>query len=243
MTKYQCIECGKKVQKLYQEYKTGTIKMSHCEFCKEIADKYIEYDPVIIFLDALLLQRQAYRHILINTKFDSHWKLALLLCMCDAFIKLVIQRTALASQNSDSEPFNYVFIGLELYLNFIVAATELIMLLVSVLTTDALKNLWQHRNLKSMSTHQITKAVIIANMWHILAIPALLWGQVYSNLYLWLSHGFVCISTFQALRVVTQEDNHFWVAVCVGVGFAAQMLVSGFIDDLFVSGYLDKSMW
>ena len=37
--------------------------------CNEVADKYIEYDTVIIFLDVLLLQRPAYRHILINSEF------------------------------------------------------------------------------------------------------------------------------------------------------------------------------
>lgn len=37
--------------------------------CNEVADKYIEYDTVIIFLDVLLLQRPAYRHILINSNF------------------------------------------------------------------------------------------------------------------------------------------------------------------------------
>ena len=30
-------------------------------------DKYVEYDPVIIFLDALLHKPQAYRHIILNT--------------------------------------------------------------------------------------------------------------------------------------------------------------------------------
>ena len=40
--------------------------------CNEVADKYIEYDSIIIFLDILLLQRPAYRHILINSKFKVH---------------------------------------------------------------------------------------------------------------------------------------------------------------------------
>ena len=35
--------------------------------CGHVADKYIEYDPVVIFLDALLHKPQAYRHMLFNT--------------------------------------------------------------------------------------------------------------------------------------------------------------------------------
>ena len=37
--------------------------------CDETVDKYIEFDKVIIFLDALLHKPQAYRHILFNEKF------------------------------------------------------------------------------------------------------------------------------------------------------------------------------
>ena len=33
---------------------------------KEVADKYIEYDNVILFLDIMLLKPQAYRHLMYN---------------------------------------------------------------------------------------------------------------------------------------------------------------------------------
>ena len=36
------------------------------EKCEKVVDKYIEYDAVIIFLDALLHKPQAYRHLLFN---------------------------------------------------------------------------------------------------------------------------------------------------------------------------------
>lgn len=34
-----------------------------------MADKYIEYDAVIIIIDLVLLSKEAYRHILYNTEF------------------------------------------------------------------------------------------------------------------------------------------------------------------------------
>ena len=34
-------------------------------------DKYIEYEAVIIFLDAVLHKAQAYRHILYNTELNT----------------------------------------------------------------------------------------------------------------------------------------------------------------------------
>lgn len=33
-------------------------------------DKYIEYDPVIILIDAILCKIQAFRHILFNTQIN-----------------------------------------------------------------------------------------------------------------------------------------------------------------------------
>ena len=36
------------------------------KLCGKVVDKYIEYELVIIFLDAVLHKPQAYRHILFN---------------------------------------------------------------------------------------------------------------------------------------------------------------------------------
>lgn len=40
------------------------------EKCQMITDKYIEYEPVIIMIDLVLLKKEAYRHFLFNTKFQ-----------------------------------------------------------------------------------------------------------------------------------------------------------------------------
>lgn len=62
-----CIECGYPgIQCLYSRYKSEYIKLTVCPKCNKIADKYIEYDSVILFLDILLLKKQAYRHLSFN---------------------------------------------------------------------------------------------------------------------------------------------------------------------------------
>ncbi|CAL1544291.1 unnamed protein product [Lymnaea stagnalis] len=227
--KYKCIECGSSVESLYRDYKANIIKIHHCESCQSVADKYIEYEPIIILLDALLLQPQAYRHLLLNTQFDAHWRLAFLFWICDAFSKLVLQRVELTNSqpSSGSEYVNYTYLGLELYLNFIIAATELLVLTVVVLSVYALKHFCTQGDLKHFSPSLIFKAVIIASLGHVLAIPALLWGQLYRNVYIHLTQGFVCLSTIQALRVVNQRKyNTFWAVLAVIFGFSAQMVVS-----------------
>lgn len=50
-----------------------------------MADKYIEYDPVIVLLDLVLLEKSAYRHLLYNSRFKSYWKLMVVLLLSESF--------------------------------------------------------------------------------------------------------------------------------------------------------------
>ncbi|CAG8443802.1 5687_t:CDS:2 [Funneliformis caledonium] len=61
-----CVECGVPVTNLYTEYSKGNIRLTHCEICNKFADKYVEHDFVIIFIDMLLHKPQVYRHLLFN---------------------------------------------------------------------------------------------------------------------------------------------------------------------------------
>lgn len=92
--------------------------------CHEIADKYIEFEPIVIAIDLVLLSRPTYRHVLYNTEFkvmrefmaifhsyfiifekslglfyfQIHWKLALILCLVDAYISWSNKTHVLASE-------------------------------------------------------------------------------------------------------------------------------------------------
>ncbi|CAK7901346.1 protein Arv1p [[Candida] anglica] len=62
-----CVECGHPgIEALYSKYKSDYIRLSICNQCGMVADKYIEFDNVILFLDILLLKPQAYRHLCYN---------------------------------------------------------------------------------------------------------------------------------------------------------------------------------
>lgn len=61
-----CIECCETVDSLYTVYSATNIRLTVCSKCKRFADKYIEYENVLIFIDLLLLRPQAYRHMLYN---------------------------------------------------------------------------------------------------------------------------------------------------------------------------------
>ncbi|KAM9905941.1 hypothetical protein OXX79_001839 [Metschnikowia pulcherrima] len=53
---------------------TKYIQLTVCPRCGKFADRYIEFDNVIIFLDLLLLRPQAYRHVAFNIVEESIFK-------------------------------------------------------------------------------------------------------------------------------------------------------------------------
>lgn len=64
-----CVECGTEVDNLYVEFSLGNINLTRCANCKLVADKYIEYELILVVIDIILHRIQAYRHILFNRKF------------------------------------------------------------------------------------------------------------------------------------------------------------------------------
>lgn len=70
-----CIECTEPVQSLYTQYSPSNIRLTACPRCNKFADKYIEYDNVLIFVDVILLKPQAYRHLVFNvlTSEPQQW--------------------------------------------------------------------------------------------------------------------------------------------------------------------------
>ncbi|TYZ52041.1 hypothetical protein PybrP1_004835 [[Pythium] brassicae (nom. inval.)] len=66
MTTRVCVECGAAVALLVRDYGKGNVRLAICGACNEVADKYVEYENVLLFLEVMLLKPQVYRHILYN---------------------------------------------------------------------------------------------------------------------------------------------------------------------------------
>lgn len=105
---YVCINCGAECKELFRRYCPSVLKVLKCvseilkhilqrlltlhcmhytfqEECGLSADKYIEYDPVIVFVDLILIEKPAYRHLLYNSDFKSYWKLSIILWLAESF--------------------------------------------------------------------------------------------------------------------------------------------------------------
>lgn len=67
-----CVECLTPVQCLYLLYHHAHVRTTVCHGCGSVADRYIEYDHVVLFIDMLLLKPQAFRHVALN-QLEQEW--------------------------------------------------------------------------------------------------------------------------------------------------------------------------
>lgn len=80
-----CIECGCVVRQLFC-VESSAIRLSRCEQCLSVADKYVELDATLLLLDIVLLRCPAYRHLLFNTRASSSARLLMLSVVCVNFL-------------------------------------------------------------------------------------------------------------------------------------------------------------
>ncbi|EGP88098.1 unnamed protein product [Zymoseptoria tritici ST99CH_1A5] len=95
-----CIECRYPVATLYTTYSKADdkalgkgVRLTQCPRCKRFADKYVEHDFVVLFIDLVLIKPQVYRHLLFNrlgreddTLDPSIKRLGVLLLLFDVYL-------------------------------------------------------------------------------------------------------------------------------------------------------------
>ncbi|KAH7379465.1 Arv1-like family-domain-containing protein [Pyrenochaeta sp. MPI-SDFR-AT-0127] len=95
-----CIECRFPVKTLYTTYSKADdralgkgVRLTQCPACKKFADKYVEHDFVVLFIDLVLIKPPVYRHLLFNRlgrdddEFDrSILRLGILLLLFDVYL-------------------------------------------------------------------------------------------------------------------------------------------------------------
>ncbi|XP_072016365.1 protein ARV1-like [Amphiura filiformis] len=194
--------------------------------CEKVADKYIEYDPVIILLDALLFKPQAFRHILFNTQFTFHWKLSVVCLLCDAYTKW-----ARLSVSDDPSTKHFLYYALQwgFYAMFLVAGLELFVFLLGVIIP--VKFFISTRNPQQIfDLNILLKALLLSCCGKLLVIPAVLWGQTDVETCLWLTKLFIFTASCQAVRVTLDCDK---VVACA-------MVMCGFLAELTITGLSQK---
>ncbi|GMF24711.1 unnamed protein product [Phytophthora lilii] len=102
-----CVECGAAVPELVRDYGKGNLRLAICEACNCVADKYVEYETVLLFLEVLLLKPQVYHHVLCNlpapVSARTTLKLFVILVMLDMNVKAyLVDRDAGVTFRSES---------------------------------------------------------------------------------------------------------------------------------------------
>ncbi|XP_027020873.2 protein ARV1 [Tachysurus fulvidraco] len=210
---FKCIECNEEASELYRDYSNGIVKITICKLCAKPVDKYIEYDPVIILIDAILCKIQAFRHILFNTQINIHWKLCVFCLLCEAYLRW----SRLQSSEVTGDPADIIRYTKEwdFYGMFALAALEL-----GVYCAGVLVVLWCVQKLYSVcvETSDLLKALLLSSYGKVLLIPAVIWEHDYSPLCFTLIRVFVLTSNAQAVRVILNCRRRLSVfAVCVGL--------------------------
>ncbi|KAK1170737.1 protein ARV1 isoform X1 [Acipenser oxyrinchus oxyrinchus] len=194
---YKCIECSQEANELHRDYSNGVLKITICKSCQKPVDKYIEYDPVIILIDAILCKAQAYRHIIFNTTLNIHGKLFVFCLLCEAYLRW----SQLQGSKQSSDPADIIRYTKEwdFYRMCGLAALELIMFLVGVFTF-----LWLIKGYLEtiFEPAMMLKALLLSSYGKLLVIPAVIWEHDYSPLCLHLIKVFVLTSNSQAVRVI-----------------------------------------
>ncbi|NXG24384.1 ARV1 protein, partial [Grallaria varia] len=194
---YRCIECNEEAVELYRDYQRGVLRISICKSCQKPVDKYIEYDPVIILINAVLCKAQAYRHILFNTKINIHGKLCIFCLLCEAYIRWLQLQDS--SQNTDPDDLIRYAKEWDFYRMFGIASLEQTSFFIGIFIT-----LWwmTPEMLKRKSDFiLLLKALLLSTYGKLLLIPAVIWEHDYTPLCLAFIKVFVLISNSQAIRV------------------------------------------
>ncbi|XP_045673809.1 protein ARV1 isoform X2 [Phyllostomus hastatus] len=185
---YRCIECNQEAKELYRDYNHGVLKITICKSCQKPVDKYIEYDPVIILINAVLCKAQAYRHILFNTKINMHGKLCIFCLLCEAYLRWWQLQDS--SQNTDPDDFIRYAKEWDFYRMFAIASLE------RSITTK-----------KKPNFVLLLKALLLSSYGKLLLIPAVIWEHEYTLLCLRFIKVFVLTSNFQAIRVTLNSTR------------------------------------
>ncbi|KAL7872483.1 hypothetical protein SRHO_G00074660 [Serrasalmus rhombeus] len=228
---FKCIECTEDASELHRDYSNGILKITICKSCAKPVDKYIEYDPVIILIDAILCKIQAFRHILFNTEINIHWKLCIFCLLCEAYLRW----SQLQGSEVTSDPADIIRYTKEwdFYGMFALAALELAVYCVGVLAV-----LWPVQWLYgcSLNLAPLLKALLLSCYGKVLLIPAVIWEHDYSPLCFRLIRLFVLTSNTQAIRVILNCSRRLSVLAVFG-GLLLETCVSDSLHKLQLNSH------
>ncbi|XP_076664779.1 ACAT-related protein required for viability 1 [Andrena cerasifolii] len=231
---YHCVNCGAEVAELYTRYCPNVLKLLKCDQCNHMADKYIEYDPVIILVDLILLDKRAYRHLLYNCDLKPWWKLVIIIWLVESFRNL-----SLCNDNENNtgtlKTFQHNFDGYcNLYLILFKTAFSLAAYVVIVIIFTKIKWFFYVKNPNKYSTTHLSKAIVIGGSGKLLGLLEITWGHIFLAPHYLLILGYTLLCWLTAYSVVSNSGKLESIVV-LGIGTLVYIYASNFSATMFES--------
>lgn len=168
-----------------------------------LADKYIEYDPVIVFVDLILIEKPAYRHLLYNSNFKSYWKLVIILWLAESFrawFSCEISKTE--SKNASETDLVYNDAAPQDHCNFysvlLHTAFAFVAFICTVILVTELKWFVIGEKPYKYSVRDLSCALIVGGCGKLLGFLGIVWRHIASGPYYLLIQGYTVLCLFTA---------------------------------------------
>uniref|UniRef100_A0A182Y7C5 Protein ARV n=1 Tax=Anopheles stephensi TaxID=30069 RepID=A0A182Y7C5_ANOST len=177
--KFVCINCGRPVAGLYRQISSTVLKIIDCEKCKKPADKYIEFEVLIILIDLILLSKPANRHILYNSDCKNLWKIGVILILLEAYCFWTDAFggiTSISYRSHVNDPFLSER-GFYLSTVHFVAGFVLLYGFIYLFTRALHRTVPQVAGNGKTYPHMLLHGVILASIVKFLFIPIIIWKE------------------------------------------------------------------
>ncbi|KAK7017976.1 sterol homeostasis protein [Halocaridina rubra] len=227
---YVCINCASKAKAIYKRSDGNFIKLLDCLKCGQPVDRYVECEKSIIFMDMVLQDISAYRHILFNAdNFTPQFylKLAISLVLSEAYIRWTyfaeIQSIKTGIKNNEAY----------LYMMCLVAAVEL-GLFGLIIYMYSFIALWCSQGLL------IYNACLLGQCGRLANIPAMIWYETSSLIFQLLKLAFVIVSSIQSIRVALHIgilESVILIAIASVASYSSTLILQPLLIEAYQSYY------
>ncbi|XP_050512210.1 protein ARV1 [Diabrotica virgifera virgifera] len=226
--RYFCINCGNEVKSLYREYSKTVLKLTECDNCKNIADKYVEYDTVIVVIDLLLLRIMAYRHILLNSEFKNFWKLPIGLIVLETYMTWILTKEFPLERHKDISNITS-FDEADIYLDdikFYEMSLNTILGFISFLgvnySLSVIYSYLRKRDIIKFTT--ICKSVCLSSSATFLILPSLIWDTYINEFHILFVSLYTTLSQLLAHRAVSNSEK-IWSLIVIFSSHIVKMYI------------------
>jgi len=215
---FVCVNCLTPADSLYTIYSQDVIRITECKTCGNCVDLYVEYDNVLIFIDLILQYSTAYRHFLLNIKFETYLRLIFIFLLCNAYNNWIERRTE-GPEHEEDENESKIF-DLELRFYQALAQSFVEMVVYSVTEMSILYALGKHKYFISPFGNNFRfffEATLMSFYGNIFVVFSIIWRLHKQWTFRFLTQLFIAISHIQVQKTLC--PNIHWLINCTVVVF------------------------